>query len=311
MRFEHVPVLANEVVRAFDLQRPIRVVDGTLGLGGHSERLLRQYPDIRVLGVEWDATALAAARERLAIFGDRFQSVEGSYADMPGILKTLNWGPVDGILLDLGLSSLQLSDATRGFSFLRPGPLDMRMSASITRTAWDLLRQNDEYGLTRLIRDYGEEPRARRIAEELKRRLMNGTLTNDAWEVAKVIRAVIPGGRPGIDPATRTFQALRIAVNQELENVDRLLNVLPEMLAPGGRVAIISFHSLEDRRVKQYFAQAVKGCVCPPQFPQCICGKKPWARLLQRKAIQSTPEEIQENPRSRSARLRVLERLAS
>jgi len=311
MRFEHIPVLAQEVVAAFDFQKPSRVIDGTLGLGGHSELLLKQYPHMQILGLDWDVQALAAARERLAPFGSRFEAQEASYADLPEVLETRGWSGVDGLLLDLGLSSFQLSDASRGFSFLRPGPLDMRMSLSIPRTAWDLLRQSDEYALTRLIRAYGEEPRARRIAQELKRRLALGTLPNDAWEVAKVIRAISPAGRPGLDPATRTFQALRIAVNQELENLELLLQALPSVLQAGGKAAIISFHSLEDRRVKQAFVQAVKGCICPPQVPQCVCGHKPWARLAKRKPLQASPEEVQENPRSRSAKLRVLERLPS
>ncbi len=309
MRYEHIPVLVHDVIEAFHLQRPALVVDGTLGLGGHTQALLQTYPDMRVLAVEWDREALAVAQERLKPFGSRFEAVAGSYADLPYLLTQREIKRVDGLLLDFGLSSFQLADALRGFSFLRPGPLDMRMSREIPKTAWDLLRDETEWTLMRLFQTLGEEPCARRVAAELKRRLTLGTLTNDALEIAQVIRHAIPNRRPGIDPATRCFQALRIAVNHELENVDRILEALPNLLAPRGRAALISFHSLEDRRVKQSFAQAVKGCICPPRVPVCVCGKKPWGKLLQRKAFKASEEEIQENPRSRSARLRVIEAL--
>jgi 16S rRNA (cytosine1402-N4)-methyltransferase len=310
MSIEHIPVLGVEVVNAFSFDRPAILVDGTLGLGGHSELLLRAYPQLRVLGVEWDSKALSSAQDRLAIFGDRFEGIEASYADLPDVLQDRSLSGVDGLLLDLGLSSMQLNDASRGFSFLTPGPLDMRMSRQLTRTAWDLLNTLDEGELARILRTYGEEPASRRIASLLIQRLMQGTLPNDAWEIANVIRSSILRRPGGADPATRCFQALRIAVNGELDNIDRILDSLPQILVPGGRAALIAFHSLEDRRVKTAFQQAAKGCVCPPRIPQCVCGKTPWARLVSRKAIQATPEEIQSNPRARSARLRVLERLA-
>lgn len=307
-RWGHVPVLVQEVVDAFAFHRPAVVVDGTLGAGGHSQRLLERYPDMRLIGLEWDKEALAAAQERLRRFGDRFQSFEWSYADLPALLSRLSLPNVDGLLLDLGLSSRQLDDTQRGFSFLRPGPLDMRMSRALSRTAWDLITQESEAGLADLFRRYGEEPRARRIAASLKAALAKGALKNDAWEVAEFIRRVASfyGGR--IDPSTRCFQALRIAVNHELENVERLLGHLEPLLAPGGRAAVISFHSLEDRLVKRAFQQAAKGCICPPQVPQCVCSRQPWARLIRRKALQATDEEIAENPRARSARLRLLEK---
>ncbi|MFA5975572.1 MAG: 16S rRNA (cytosine(1402)-N(4))-methyltransferase RsmH [Elusimicrobiota bacterium] len=307
-RWGHVPVLAAEVVKAFDFGRPALVIDGTLGAGGHTEALLERYPDMRIVGMDWDTLALSTAEERLSRFGERFQSIQSNFADLPARLPVLSPSGIDGLLLDLGLSSLQLEDAQRGFSFLRPGPLDMRMSRELTQTAWDVLRQSSEEELARLFRTYGEEKQSRRIASLLKAALSKGALENDAWKVAEFIRSNAPARGGRIDPSTRCFQALRIAVNHELENLKDLLGQMENVLVPGGRVAVISFHSLEDRLVKRAFQQAAKGCICPPQVPQCVCGKKPWARLIPRKAIQSTADEIAGNPRARSARLRLLEK---
>jgi len=305
--YEHIPVLGKEVVAAFSFDRPAVVVDGTLGLGGHSERLLSAYPEMRVLGLDWDAKALDTARARLTPFGDRFEGVEANYADFPSIVSQRGLGKVDGFLLDLGLSSMQLLDTDRGFSFLRPGPLDMRMSRALTTTAWQLLVGSSEEELAHLFRAYGEEPQSRRIARALKDGLKTNAFPNDAWKVAEAIRRAAPTPQHRIDPATRCFQALRIAVNHELDNLDRILGSLKDLLNPQGRAAIISFHSLEDRRVKIAFHQAAKGCVCPPRFPQCVCGQKPWGKLVNRKVIIAEPEETQNNPRSRSAKLRILE----
>lgn len=310
IRHEHIPVLAKEILQAFDRPAISLIVDGTLGYGGHSESLMEKFPSLRILGVEWDAQALASARRRLARFDDRFEAVEGSYADLPSILGDRGITAVDGLLLDLGLSSGQLADADRGFSFLRAGPLDMRMSRALPRTAWDILLHSDEDELARLFRTFGEEPNARPIAHGLKLWIDQGQAVNDAWQIAERIRRMTPRFRGGIDPATRCFQALRIAVNGELDNVDRILDVLPSILNPGGIAAIISFHSLEDRRVKNAFRAAAKGCICPPRVPQCVCGQKPWGKLVTRKAVRPDEEEMRENPRARSAKLRVLEKLA-
>ncbi len=306
--YVHVPVLGHEVGSFFRFGRPALVVDGTLGLGGHSEILLQRYPDVRVFGIEWDPRALDIARGRLARWGDRFRAVEGSYTDLPEILRREHIASVDGLLLDLGLSSLQLQDAARGFSFLAPGPLDMRMSPTARETAWDLLTRRSEEELAELFKTLGEEPFARRIAQAIKAALASGRLRDDALAVAQIMRRAVPPTRQRIDPATRCFQALRISVNRELENVDRVLEQLASVLSRGGRAAIIAFHSLEDRRVKRFFQQAARGCVCPPRAPQCVCGQEPWARIG-RKAIQADEAEIQRNPRARSARMRTLEKI--
>lgn len=307
--YSHLPVLSREVVAQFSDPEEGIVVDGTLGLGGHTAALLERYSNLSVIGVEWDADALKRARERLSSFGDRFKAIEGSYADLPQLLEREGTGPVDGVLVDLGVSSLQLDDAERGFSFSKAGPLDMRMSRALPVTAWDILNRWDEFELVRIFKQYGEEPNARLVAKTLKDAIARGQLINDSFTVAQCVRAALPAGRGRIDPATRVFQALRMAVNHELDNIQTFLNNLPRVLKSGGRAVALAFHSLEDRLVKDFFHQAAKGCICPPRFPQCVCGQKPWAKLPVRKAIQASDDEKTANPRSRSARLRVLEKL--
>jgi 16S rRNA (cytosine1402-N4)-methyltransferase len=311
----HIPVLCQEVVAQFEPYEVLdnaTVIDGTLGLGGHSLALLERYPRLNVIGVEWDAEALHYARERLNDrFGARFQALEGSYTELPSLLERQGVGAVQGVLVDLGVSSLQLDNASRGFSFSKRGPLDMRMSTSLPETAWDLINRLDSFELARLFKTYGEEPSARTVAETLKDALTQGRLINDSWSVAQCIRAALPmrSNAHRIDPATKCFQALRMAVNHELDNVTQFLDNLPSVLASGGRAVVLAFHSLEDRMVKQSFLQAAKGCVCPPQIPQCVCGKAPWATLPSRKAIQASAAEKLANPRSRSVRMRVLEKM--
>jgi 16S rRNA (cytosine1402-N4)-methyltransferase len=305
----HTPVMLEEVCAAFDFRREALLVDGTLGLGGHTEQLLSRYPKLKVIGIDWDTRAIEIAGERLKRFGARCSIHRASYADLPDLLIELNLPGVDGLLVDLGVSSLQLDDASRGFSFRRAGPFDMRMSDALERTAWDLLLQSTTEELAGIIRAYGEEPRSWQIARGLKASIASGELTNDSWAIAQKVRA-FSGWVPGrTDPSTRTFQALRIAVNGELNNLDKLLAHLEPILNPDGRTAIISFHSLEDRRVKTAFHMAAKGCICAPQIPQCICGRPAWARLTPRKALQASEWEVQSNPRARSAKLRILEKL--
>ncbi len=217
-------------------------------------------------------------------------------------------GAIDGVLFDLGLSSMQLQDSDRGFSFLRPGPMDMRMSRSLTQTAWQILNQSSESELAQIFRTYGEEQQARKIARALKESLRKHGLPNDAWQVAEVIRKTVASPLQRIDPSTRCFQALRIVVNGELSNIETALGFLKEVLRPGGRAVFISFHSLEDRRVKIAFHQAAKGCVCPPRIPQCVCGQEPWGTLVNRKVMVASDDERLRNARSRSAKMRILER---
>ncbi len=310
MGYAHVSVLVSEILRVFEELPFELMVDGTLGLGGHTEALLRQNPVRRIIGLEWDPEALETARVRLAPFGKRFTGILGSYTDMNRHLEEAGIGPVDGVVLDLGLSSKQLADTAKGFSFHASGPLDMRMSPALRETAWDLLQTLDIEELAAIFYRWGEERYSRRIAAALRKAIDVDRLPNDASQVANVIRGAMPKGKPtGIDPATRCFQALRIAVNHELDNVDQFLRMIPDVVAPGGRAAIISFHSLEDRAVKHAFQKAVNPCVCPPRAPQCVCGKTPWGKIMTRKPVMASDEEIRENPRARSAKLRVLERI--
>jgi 16S rRNA (cytosine1402-N4)-methyltransferase len=289
--FTHLPVLSREVVSQYNFSGPALLVDATLGLGGHSKALLEHFPDLTIVGIEWDAQALEIAQRRLAAFGDRFRAIEGSYAQLPALLKQEKIDNVSGLLLDLGVSSLQLDDATRGFSFSKRGPFDMRMSTSLPDSAWDLLRRSSVPELTQILKEFGEEPHALAVAHALKDALSQGRLINDSWEVAQCIRAALPAARGRLDPATRCFQAFRMAVNHELENVQTLLNDLPEILALGGRAVVLAFHSLEDRMVKQAFKESS------------------WGRLVTKKAIQASWPERRANPRARSVRLRTIEKI--
>lgn len=276
------------------------IIDGTLGGGGHTEALLVRGAS--VLGVDRDPRALEAARARLAGHSG-FSARQGNFSELLEVAADVL--PVDGVLVDLGVSSPQLDVAERGFSFQKDGPLDMRM-ADTGRTAAELIAQEDEAELARILRDYGEESFARPIARELKRALPQRTL--EAVEVVK--RAVPRKAWPQkINVATRTFQALRMAVNQELESLERLLAALPRLLKVGGRAAVISFHSLEDRKVKETFRDMVGGCKCPPGLPVCVCGGQGDFALVTRKAVAPSDEELAANPRARSAHLRAVERI--
>lgn len=283
-----------------------RFIDGTVGAGGHAAALLAATaPDGRLLGFDRDPEALAFAARRLAPFGSRFAPVAGSYGDMGTVAPGLGFANIDGILLDLGLSSRQLEDPERGFSFLKEGPLDMRFDSRRGETAADLINNLSAEELTDLFRRYGEEPQSRRIARLIVIHRPFHTTT----ELAGLIeREIGRRGRPGRHPATRIFQALRIAVNDELGEVERGLRAAVGLLRPGGRLAVISFHSLEDRLVKQFVRAAARDCVCPPEQPVCTCGARAVLKPVTRKAIQASPEEIAANPRSRSARLRVAAR---
>jgi 16S rRNA (cytosine1402-N4)-methyltransferase len=298
--FQHQTVLLREAV---DLLQPgvgKVIVDGTLGGGGHTEALLAR--GATVVGVDRDPVALAAATSRVG-GNPRFQARQGNFADLPRVVSDLL--PVDGVLVDLGVSSPQLDVAERGFSFMKDGPLDMRMG-DVGPTAAELIASTDERELAHLLKEYGEEPFARPIARELKKALPTRTL-----EAAEVVKRAVPrkAWPQRIHVATRTFQALRMAVNGELEALDALLAAIPGLLKVGGRAAVIAFHSLEDRKVKEAFRDLVGRCTCPPGLPVCACGYSGAFALVTRKAVAASEEEVEANPRSRSAHLRVVEKL--
>lgn len=303
---QHIPVLLEPIMDA--LLPAERVIDGTLGAGGHSRAFLERGAG-KLLGLDLDPQALALAREALAPFGERAHVVHASYATMHQEAARLGWENVDSILLDLGVSSMQLDTAERGFAFRSEGPLDMRFDPGGSRqTAAELVNHLDEDELATIFYRYGEEPQGRRLARVVVKARPYAT-TRD---LATAIEQAIPRHpKDKIHPATRVFQALRIAVNDELGTVERALPEAIALLRPGGRLGVISFHSLEDRIVKDTFKLAATDCICPPQVPVCVCGHKASVRLVTRKPVIATDEEIAANPRSRSAKLRIVERLGA
>jgi 16S rRNA (cytosine1402-N4)-methyltransferase len=300
----HVPVLLDEVVALLKPERGGFFVDATLGAGGHAEALLERGPRIRLLGLDRDPDALAAARERLARFGDRVAFREADFGDLEAALEGFP-GP-DGILADLGVSSMQLDRAERGFSFRRDGPLDMRMGGS-GRSAADIVGAASVEELTRIFRDFGEERMAAKIARGIVAERARGPITTTR-QLARVV-AEHKGGREKIDPATRVFQALRIEVNQELVALARFLAAAVARMKQGGCLAVISYHSLEDRIVKEAFRRDSGVCLCPPRMPACVCGARKALEVLTRRPIRPTELEVERNPRSRSARLRAAEKI--
>jgi len=306
MEFHHLSVLPEECIEALHIQGSGVYVDGTLGGGGHASRIARELTTGRLVGIDKDPSALAAATARLAGYPG-FQAVEGDFGDMPAILAELGIRRVNGILLDLGVSSHQLDTPERGFSYHSDAPLDMRMSGS-GRSARDVVETYTVPQLTRIFSRYGEEKYAGSIARGIERVRQREPIVTTG-QLVEVIKMSIPAAarREG-HPAKRIFQAIRIEVNGELDSLGRFLSEALELLKPGGRLAIITFHSLEDRMVKQSFAGYCKGCTCPPDFPVCVCGKQPGARLVNRKPILPGEGELGENNRSRSAKLRVLEK---
>jgi 16S rRNA (cytosine1402-N4)-methyltransferase len=307
----HRPVLYQEILHALQPVPGGHYVDGTLGAGGHAWGVLdASRPDGRLLGLDVDPQALSLARERLSEFGERAVLRQASYLSMAEHLAALGWPPVDGVVLDLGLSSMQLDTPERGFSFQADAPLDMRFDPTNPTTAADLLNDLPEEELARILYEYGEEPRSRALA----RRIVRERPVRSTQQLAAIVLSVLGGGRKGrgerghtVHPATRTFQALRIAVNGELQAVEQALPLAHSVLKPGGRLAIIAFHSLEDRLVKQYFRRESSDCLCPPRQPVCTCGHKATLREITRKPLSPQEAEVQENPRARSARLRVAE----
>lgn len=305
---KHDPVLYKEILEYLEPNRPDGVlVDATVGLGGHAEGLLEQHPGIRLLAIDRDPEALERSRARLSRFADRVTFVRGRHESLIDILKQSGIATVSGLLADLGVSSMQLDDAARGFSFRFEGPLDMRMGSEGASAA-DLVNTLDEYELARIIRDYGEEPMARRIARAIVEARSEERIETTA-RLAEVIRSVKKPRFKEIDPSTLTFQALRIATNEELVELDQFVDDAVSVLEPGARVAIISFHSLEDRIVKRAFRRLEGECTCPPNMPVCGCGATALVKILTGRPVTASEEEEQRNPRSRSAKLRVAERV--
>jgi 16S rRNA (cytosine1402-N4)-methyltransferase len=301
----HRPVLLRETIELLAAERGGLFVDCTVGLGGHSEAILQASPDAQVLGIDRDEEALGLATERLAQYGSRFRSVHADFRELTRVLATAKFRQVRGVVADLGVSSLQLDSPGRGFSFRHEAPLDMRMDISGGETAAELLGRLSEVEIARIIFEYGEERRSRRIARWIVERRERGEPIQTTHDLADLVaRAVGPDKKRRIHPATRTFQALRIAVNGELENLDRFLVQAVDHLEKAGRLAVISFHSLEDRIVKRTLLKLSGRCQCPPRLPVCICGVTKQISILTRRAIVSGEEEIAENPRSRSAKLR-------
>ena len=300
----HRPVLLREALAALAVRPGGFWVDGTVGAGGHAEAILRATsPDGRLLACDRDAESLRAARARLAPFGERAVLRHSDYRRLPDLLDEVGSPAVAGILLDLGISSLQLDDPERGFSFQKDGPLDMRIDRTQPATAADLVNSLAEGRLAAILKEYGEEKAAGRIARVVARERAKAPITSTR-RLAEIVAEAAPARGPSrIHPATRTFQALRLAVNDELAELDGGLASALEVLAPGGRLAVLSYHSGEDRRVKEFLLRESRGCICPPQLPVCGCGRKPRMRLLGRGRGPSAAE-ARRNPRARSARLR-------
>jgi 16S rRNA (cytosine1402-N4)-methyltransferase len=303
--------MPDETLAALAVRSGGRYLDGTLGGGGHTALLLeRGAPDARVLGLDADPAALARVADRLpaAVEAGRLIVRQGNFAELGRMAAAAEMLPLDGVLLDLGLSSDQLADPARGFAFAADGPLDMRFDPTRGRSAAELVNELEEAELADLIWRYSEERRSRAIARRIVAARRRAPIARTA-ELARLVAAAVPGRPGGIHPATRTFQALRIAVNDELASLEAALPQAVEALAPGGRLAVISFHSLEDRIVKTFVRAEARGCVCPPGTPECVCGRTPRLRDLTRHPITARPEEQSVNPRSRSAKLRVAERI--
>ena len=305
----HEPVLLAEVLAQLHPGTGGRFLDGTVGAGGHAAAILdRTAPSGRLLGLDRDPAAIAIARRTLEPFGARALLVQGNFAICDELARGEGFSELDGVLLDLGLSSIQLADESRGFSFRSSGPLDMRAGPDARESAADLVNTWPATDLRRIFTELGEEPEAARVANAIvRRRAREPFLTAD--ELGRFVAGVKTRRPKAIDPATQVFQALRMAVNAELENLARGLAAAMRILRPGGRLAVIAFHSLEDRAVKQYFARESRDCICPPHLPTCVCGHRAGLRVLTRRPLTADSAEIARNPRARSAKLRVAEKL--
>lgn len=304
----HRPVLPEEIVEAMAAVPAGIVVDATIGMGGHAEALLEARDDIRIIGLDRDGDSLELADLRLARYAGRYDLSHADYRLLPELARTRGWVPLAGVIADLGVSSLQMDTADRGFSFRREGPLDMRMDRRQKLTAAELVNRLPYSELRTIIRDFGEEPQASRVARAIVESREQAPIFSTT-DLADLIAAALPQRGPQrIHPATRTFQALRIAVNDEISGIYEFVCETARLLAPGGRLAVISFHSLEDRQVKRAFRYLASDCECPPEIPACVCDKRAEVEILTPKPLQPSAAEVAANPRSRSARLRVAER---
>ena len=311
MEFHHISVLLNECIDNLNIRPDGIYVDGTMGGGGHSLEIAKRLTTGRLICIDQDPNAHEAAGKRLAEYKDRITFVRDNFGNIKSILDSLGIEKIDGMLLDIGVSSHQLDEAERGFSYQQDAPLDMRMNPDRPFSAYDVVNGYDEDELDRVIFTYGEERWARRIAQFIVKE-REAKPIETTGELVDIIKKAVPKGarKDGPHPAKRTFQAIRIEVNGELEVLQRAIDDVAARLAVGGRLCIITFHSLEDRIVKEAFRKQENPCICPPQFPVCVCGKKPLGRVITRKPILPSKEELEENPRSRSAKLRVLERVS-
>lgn len=310
MTFAHTSVLLKETIDYLNIKPEGTYIDGTLGGGGHSEAILECLTTGKLIGIDQDRDALKAASERLSRFGERFIPVHANFSEITSVLDKLQIEAVDGIVLDLGVSSYQLDTGERGFSYMQEGPLDMRMNQEQTLGAWQVVNTYSAERLTKIIRDYSEEKWAKRIAEFIVNARENGSIETTE-ELVQIIKGAIPAKarQDGPHPAKRTFQAIRIEVNNELGILEETIRSASPRLKEGGRFCIITFHSLEDRIIKQTFRDMAQECVCPPEIPICVCNTVPVVRVVTRKGVDPSAEELEENPRARSARLRVAERI--
>lgn len=309
--FGHYSVLLDETVNGLNIKEDGIYVDCTLGGAGHSNAILKKLGQGgRLIGIDRDSYALEKAAERLAVYGEKAVLLKGNFSDAPSLISDAGFDKIDGVVADLGVSSFQLDNADRGFSYMQDAPLDMRMSQDDAFSAYNVINEYDEKKLAKIIDMYGEERFAKKIAANICRARAEKPIET-TFELSEIIKNSIPAKNraDGPHPAKRTFQAIRIEVNGELDVIGRMIDGLFPMLNSGGRMAIITFHSLEDRIVKHSFLEFTKGCECPPDFPVCICGKKPTGTVITKKPILPSEEELEENPRSRSAKLRICEKI--
>ena len=310
VEFHHVSVLLNECIEGLNIKENGIYVDGTLGGAGHSSEIVKRLKTGRLIGIDQDMDAIKAATQRLEPYKDRVTLVHDNFSNIKAVFAQLGIEKADGFLLDIGVSSHQLDEAERGFSYMQDAPLDMRMNGESDFSAYNVVNEYSEEELNNVIFKYGEERWAKRIAQFIVEARKQKPIET-TFELVDIIKKAVPKGarKDGPHPAKRTFQAIRIEVNGELEILEKTIDDMTELLNPGGRLCIITFHSLEDRIVKNAFRKQENPCTCPPEFPVCVCGKKPLAKVITRKPILPSEEELEENHRSRSAKLRILERI--